>query len=98
MAEIKVTPSELKSKADMLQQYNTSFRSEVQKMVGYESQLASMWEGESQKAFRAAFNADREKMERFAANIDQYVQALRDDAQKYEQAENAATQIATTRK
>ena len=98
MAEIKVTPQQLRSKADTLESLNQKFRSEVEKMVGYESNLASMWEGEAQKAFRTAFNNDKTKMDRFAENIDRYVAALRDDAQRYETAENAATNIATTRK
>jgi len=98
MAEIKVTPRELRSKADELERYNRSFRNEVEKMVGYEAQLAGMWEGEAQKAFRKAFGDDKLKMERFALNIDKYVMALREDAQKYEEAENKNTGIATQRK
>lgn len=98
MAEIKVTPRELRNKATDLENLNRKFRAEVEKMVGYEAQLASMWEGDAQKAFRKAFNDDKLKMERFALNIDKYVMALREDAQKYEEAENKATDIATTRK
>ena len=98
MAEIKVTPRELRNKATDLEGFNRKFRAEVEKMVGYEAQLAGMWEGEAQKAFRKAFNDDKLKMERFALNIDKYVMALRDDAQKYEEAENKATNIATERK
>ena len=97
MAEIKVTSSELKSKADMLQQYVTKFRAEVDKMVGYEKDLAGMWEGEAQAAFRNAFNNDKAKMDQFALNIDRYILALRTDAAKYEEAENKATQIASSR-
>ena len=82
MAEIKVTPQQLKEKANDLESYNRKFRSEVEKMVGYEEQLAGMWEGEAQKAFRKAFNDDRLKMEQFALNIDKYVLALREDAQR----------------
>lgn len=98
MAEIKVTPSELRKKADDLERYNRDFRKEVEKMVGYESQLAGMWEGEAQKAFHKAFSDDKQKMDLFAQNIDKYIQALREDAQKYETAEKNATNIATTRK
>lgn len=98
MAEIRVTPQQLKDKAEVLRGLNAKFRSEVQKMVSYEANLASMWEGEAQKAFRTAFNTDKTKMDTFAANIDKYVQALLEDAQRYETAENAATNIATTRK
>lgn len=98
MAEIKVTPRELRSKADTLEELNRKFRDEVQKMTSYEAELAGMWEGESQKAFRKAFNDDKLKMERFALNIDKYIMALREDAQKYEEAENRATAIASERK
>lgn len=98
MAEIKVTPQQLKDKASILEGLNSKFRSEVEKMVGYEATLASMWEGDAQQAFRKAFNDDKAKMEAFAINIDKYVLALREDAQRYETAENAATNIATTRK
>ena len=98
MAEIKVTPRELRNKATDLEGFNRKFRAEAEKMVGYEAQLAGMWEGEAQKAFRKAFNDDKLKMERFALNIDKYVMALREDAQKYEEAENKATNIATERK
>ena len=98
MAEIKVTPQQLKEKANDLESYNRKFRSEVEKMVGYEEQLAGMWEGEAQKAFRKAFNDDRLKMEQFALNIDTYVLALREDAQRSATAENTATNIATARK
>ena len=98
MAEIRVTPQELKNKAEVLETLNRSFRAEVEKMVGYEQTLAGMWEGEAQAAFRKAFNDDKAKMEAFAINIDKYVLALREDAQRYETAESTATNIATTRK
>ena len=98
MAEIRVTPQQLKDRAADLESYNRKFRAEVEKMVGYEQQLAAMWEGDAQKAFRKAFNDDKLKMEQFALNIDKYVMALREDAQRYEAAENAATNIATARK
>lgn len=98
MAEIKVTPRELRNKADQLEQFNRQFRNEVKKMEGYESQLSSMWDGDAKQAFRKAFNDDKIKMERFALNIDKYIMALREDAQKYEEAEQKATNIATERK
>ncbi len=98
MAEIKVKSSELKSKAETLTQLNSKFRQEVQKMVQYESELAGMWEGDAQQAFRRAFNTDKAKMDTFASTIDKYIQALRTDAGIYEQAEGRAVQIGTTRK
>lgn len=98
MAEIRVTPSELRSKADELERLNSQFKQEVTSMTGYEQDLAGMWEGEAQKAFRKAFSDDKQKMDLFAQNIERYVQALRDDAQKYENAERKNVDIATARK
>lgn len=98
MAEIKVKSTELKNKAETLTQLNSKFRQEVQKMVQYESELATMWEGDAQQAFRQAFNTDRAKMDLFAKTIDTYIQALRTDAGIYEQAETRAYQTAKTRK
>lgn len=98
MAEIRVTPSELRSKADELERLNGQFKQEVTSMTGYEQDLAGMWEGEAQKAFRKAFSDDKQKMDLFAQNIERYVQALRADAQKYEEAEQKNVSIATARK
>ena len=98
MAEIKVKSTELKSKAETLTQLNSKFRQEVQKMIQYESELATMWEGDAQQAFRQAFNTDRQKMDLFAKTIDTYIRALQADAEIYEQAETRAYQTAKTRK
>ena len=98
MAEIKVKSTELKSKAETLTQLNSKFRQEVQKMIQYESELATMWEGDAQQAFRQAFNSDRQKMDLFAKTIDTYIRALQTDAGIYEQAEGRAYQTAKTRK
>ena len=97
MAEIKVTPTELRNKADTLQTHNTNFRSEVDKMNGYVSQLNGMWEGEAKEAFNKAFNDDKGKMDQFAQNMEKYVQALRESASQYENAEKTATSLASQR-
>ena len=98
MAEIKVTPSVLRQKADTLRTLNQKFKAEVDKMIGIEQRLSDMWEGEARNAFHNAFNTDRQKMDRFYQNIDRYIQALLQNAQKYEEAEQRNTSTATTRK
>lgn len=95
--EIKVTSSELRAKADELEQYNSKFKSEVEKMTGYEQDLRSMWEGDAQKAFSQAFMTDKGKMDAFSNNIALYIAALRADSVKYDQAEAQATSIGQTR-
>ena len=97
MAEIRVTPSVLRQKADELKTLNAKFKTEVDTMIGNEQRLSDMWEGEARNAFHTAFNNDRQKMDRFYQNIELYVQALLANAQKYEEAESKNTSTATTR-
>lgn len=97
MAEIKVTPRQLREKADALELLNRRFRAEVQKMAGHEQELSTMWEGDAQAAFRSSFRSDAAKMDTFARNIDRYVAALRESAQRYEQMERKAVSIASGR-
>lgn len=98
MAEIKVTPKELRNKAQELQNLNKQFRSEVEKMVGYRTQLDSMWDGEARMAFDKAFDTDKAKWDTFARNIDDYVQKMIETAETYETAEQNNLQTASTRK
>jgi len=97
MAEIKVTSGSLTRQADELNNLLTRFKSEVTKMDGYENQMAGMYEAESQKAFRQAFNNDKTKMEQFQRIVEKYIQALRDDAKRYEAAEQKVRSIAQQR-
>lgn len=97
MAEIKVTPQEIKTKSESLKNLNTQFKQQVEKLVAYEAQLAGMWEGEAQKAFRNAFNTDKNKMDLFYANIEKYVQAMQNIQEAYSTAEQSNTSIASQR-
>lgn len=98
MAEIRVTPKELRNKAQELQNLNKQFRAEVEKMVGYRSQLDSMWDGEARTAFDHAFDTDKVKWDTFARNIDEYVQKMLEAAETYETAEQNNLQTAVIRK
>lgn len=97
MAEIKVTPAQIKNKADNLRQFNAQFKSEVEKLSAYEQQLAGMWEGEAQKAFRSAFNTDKGKMNRFYENVEKFAQAMDNIVEQYSSAEQSNTAIASQR-
>ena len=98
MAEIKVSPAQLKAKAENLRNFNTQFKQQVEKLVGYEAQLAGSWEGDAQKEFRTAFNTDKAKMDQFYANIEKFVQALLDSAEQYAIAHQTAMSLAQHRK
>lgn len=97
MAEFKVTPSVLRQKAEELKALNGKFKTEVDTMIGNEQRLSDMWEGEARDAFRTAFNNDRQKMDVFYQNIEFYVQALLNSAQKYDEAETKNITTATNR-
>ena len=96
-SEIRVTPQELRNKAGDFRQHNADFRSEVERMNGYVSELSGMWDGEAKEAFNKAFNDDKGKMDLFAKNIDKYVQALEETAKQYEEAEKTAASLASQR-
>lgn len=97
MSAFSVTASELRKKADDLTNLNSRLKNEIGTLEGYENQLASMWEGQAQAAFRNAFNNDKGQMNAFATAIDQYVTALLNIAAKYEQAEQKNQEIASSR-
>lgn len=97
MAEIRVTASELRTKAQTLRQLNQSFNTQVNVLQQNEQSVCSMWEGEAKNAFHTEFTKDKGKMEQFKQAIDKYVQALEQIAQAYERAEQQNTQIATNR-
>lgn len=97
MAEIKVTSTELKSKASELRQLNNQFKKAVEDMVSNEQQLMGMWDGETKEAFHNAFNSDKSQMDVFYQTIEKYCEALENNAAKYEAAEQKNLSTASTR-
>lgn len=97
MAEIKVTSSELKSKAAELRQLNNQFKKAVEDLSSNEQQLMGMWDGETKDAFHNAFNSDKTQMDTFYQTIEKYCVALEENAAKYESAEQKNLSTATTR-
>lgn len=97
MASIQVTATTLKTQADTLRQYNSSFKSAVGELESIEGQLNSMWEGEANTAFHTAFHNDKVQMDNFYNAIEMYANVLTNIATRYEQAESVNTDTATTR-
>lgn len=98
MSMFRVSSSELRQKAEQLEQMNAQFKSAVESLGNQEQSLAAMWEGDAQKAFRTAFNNDCQQFVNFYNGISKYVQALRDAAQQYDQAEAKNLSTAQTRR
>lgn len=65
MADFKVTASQLNTQAESLQDLNGRFKSAIEQLVTSETSLKSMWEGEANDAFHAAFTSDKAKMDEF---------------------------------
>lgn len=97
MAEIMVTAAQLQSKAEVLNQYNTTFKSKVDSLEQTETALMGMWEGDAKEAFHNAFNRDKINMQNFYNAIAQYVNVLQQIATKYAQGENQNINTANTR-
>ena len=98
MAEFRTNTGELKSKAAELANLNQKFKTMRQGLETIEAALNGMWEGEARTAFHTAFSKDMIQMNNFATLIEKFVQSLNQIAQKYDTAEMANTNIATTRK
>ena len=97
MADFQVTAAELKSKAEELRNMNSQIQSQVESLSEQEQTLAGMWEGDAQAAFRTAFNNDKEQMGNFYTLIEQYCTTLLEIADQYIKAEQANTEVASTR-
>lgn len=97
MAMIQVTSQKLRSTAESLQGLNEQFKGKAEQLTGKEQALCQMWEGQAKNAFHTAFGRDSQQMETFHKLIGQYVQALLEIAQHYEQAEARNTEIAGNR-
>ena len=96
--KIIVNTAELNSKASELNQANSSFKSQVENLQQQEQALSSMWEGDANTAFHAAFTKDITQMNNFYNAIAQYVQKLIEIAKQYDAAEQKNQGIATERR
>ena len=97
MALIRVTASQVRTTASQLRDYNSNFNSQVSKLQESEASLNSMWDGQANDAFHAAFTSDKEYMTQFYNLINKYCEALDQIATEYENAENVNTDTATKR-
>lgn len=97
MAMIQVTSARLRNAAQELQNLNGQLKNKAQELSEKEQALSTMWEGQAKNAFHNAFLKDSGQMNNFCGLIQQYVQALLEIAERYEQAERRNTEIAGSR-
>lgn len=97
MAEFMVNPEQLRHKMEELQAQNEQLKAKKGELQAVDAQLATMWEGDAQKAFDNAVKQDLAKIDEFIALINEYCRALSEIIAKYADAENRNIDTATTR-
>ena len=91
MSMFRVSSSELRQKAEQLEQMNTQFKSAVESLGNQEQSLAAMWEGEAQKAYASRFKALDGDMAQIQLKINEHVTDLNEMAETYKRAETFNT-------
>lgn len=94
MAEIRVTPTEVRNIAEELNEKNSSLKNKIEELTQKEVELTGMWEGEAKTAFHTSFNNDVTQMNEFSNLIQQFSNALETIAAEYENKEAMNVQIA----
>ena len=97
MAQILVTPTELRTTATSLREQNANFKTQVAQLEGAESSLNSQWSGAAHDAFHASFMNDKAFMDKFIAEIEKYCYTLEQIAAEYEKAESLNVDTAMTK-
>lgn len=97
MGMIQVTATQVRAKAEEMQNLNAQFKAQTETLAAEEQGLGSMWEGQAKTAFHTAFTRDQSQMDEFHGLIGLYVQALLQIAAKYEQAEARNVELASGR-
>ena len=76
---------------------NEQFKTQVTELESSEATLNGQWDGAANEAFHKAFMYDKNYMDQFYSLILKYCDALEQIATKYDQAEAANENTATTR-
>lgn len=97
MSFYQVTSSELRNRAEEMKSLNSRFKSQEESLRSLEQNLKTMWEGEANETFHAAFIHDASQMDAFHETVEQYIAAILVIAERYEIAERKNAEIARTR-
>lgn len=97
MSRFQVTPEALQATAQELQAMNDQFCQRIRNLIEKQQELSSMWQGDANSAFTAAFNHDAVKWDAFATLISAYISTLTQIAQLYQRVEQQNAAIASGR-
>ena len=76
MAQYEVTSAQLTNVKNELNSYNEQFIQRVSDLEAKQQELKSMWQGDANNTFDAAFNSDKDQWKKFATLMQQYIEAL----------------------
>lgn len=94
---LTVTSSKLRETAAELRRLNTQLKTELDNMTARERSLNSMWDGQANDTFHAAYEHDVREYQDFIQAINEYIQALLQAAEEYERTEAKNNAIASAR-
>lgn len=94
----RVTPTEMRRKADELETLNNKFKNEVTNLKSDNTTLGRQWEGDARNKFNEEFLKDAQKFDEFSNGIQKFIEQLRRNADEYDKVENTNTSIASVRK
>ncbi len=97
MAQYEVTSAQLTNVKNELNSYNEQFIQRVSDLEAKQQELKSMWQGDANNTFDAAFNSDKDQWKKFATLMQQYIEALAKIAAAYDKAEAANVETAKNR-
>ena len=86
MAQYEVTSAQLTNVKNELNSYNEQFIQRVSDLEAKQQELKSMWQGDANNTFDAAFNSDKDQWKKFATLMQQYIEALAKIAAAYDKA------------
>lgn len=95
ISELKVTPSQLKSKAQSFQQESNKVKTTTNKMLNLINKISgATWSGDAAKAYKTKFKKLEGDMTQMHKMINEYSTDLIDIANQYESTEQANQAIA----
>lgn len=97
MGKFEVTAAQLRSAVSELTAQNSEFAKKVSELEALRAELAGQWKGESNDAFNAAFNQDKEVWDSFYKTMGQYIEGLNGIIKTYEEMEAKNVTIAKSK-
>ncbi len=93
MAKILVTPDQMITLANGVEDKISEWNQAVSKIYQLKADMDAMWDGTANDAFNARFEEDRPKFDQLASIMAEYATAIKTAAQNYMNTESEVTSI-----